>query len=160
MNFRSTIVTRLDSIMIGVVVAWIYTFKKQIFENYRKILFIIGFLIYVIDKFLITADFFSFSDSHYLNVWYYLVNPISIGMMLPFFYYLKTPKNKFVTNTITVGSLISYSMYLVNLNIVSYLLINPLAINYVVKYFLFWIFTIGFSVLMYKYIELTFMKMR
>ena len=76
------------------------------------------------------------------------------------------------TSCITFFSLISYSMYLVNLNVVAFAIIkNTIHGDYsvdkfipgdywVLDYILFWLLTIFISFILYKFIEYPFMKMR
>lgn len=159
-NFRKLVINRFDSIMIGVLLAWIFTYKKNWFDSYKFFLFILGLLIFGADKILIFFDFFNYKTSEYLSIWFFLVNSISVGLMIPFFYYLKKPSSKFIYKIITTGSLISYSMYLVNYTLVSRFLISPLHINYAIKFVLFWMLTVCISILIYKFVELPFMNLR
>lgn len=158
-RLRSPVVTRLDSIMIGVVGAWFYQYKKLQFFKYRNVLFVLGGSIFLLNKFLISFEVITFSGI-YSKVIYFTVLPFSILFMLPFIYYLSPVKNRFFYYLITKGSLISYSLYLLNLTIISSLLLIPLGINYWYKFFLFWFLSIVFAILMYKYIEVPFMKLR
>jgi len=73
---------------------------------------------------------------------------------------------------ISFFSLISYSMYLVNLNVVTIAIIkHTIHGNYSIgkfvpgnywqlDYLLFWLFTISISYVLYQWIEIPFMKMR
>ncbi|MFC3158708.1 acyltransferase family protein [Chryseobacterium arachidis] len=135
-NLRKPVITRLDSILIGVLGAWIFHFKRLFFDKNKTILFVLGFIIFLFNKFLF--DFFT-EFNFYSCVLYFCIMPFSILMMLPQFYYLKETKLHFVNKIITKGSLISYSMYLVNLTIVSFLILNHLPFNFFIKFLLFWI---------------------
>lgn len=158
-TFRSPIITRLDSLMIGVIGACFYQYKNQEFFKYKNILFIIGAIIFIVNRLLSSFDLINVSDL-YLKVFYLTVAPFSILCMLPYVYYLKPIRNKFINALIVKGSLISYSLYLLNLTVVSFLLLQPLRINYWYKFLLFWILSIFLSILIYKYIEVPFMKFR
>jgi peptidoglycan/LPS O-acetylase OafA/YrhL len=91
--------------------------------------------------------------------------------MLPFMSNLRKGLGKW-TIWISFFSLISYSMYLVNLNVVTIAIIkHTIHGNYgmgkfvpgegwVFDYLLFWIFTISISFVLYQLIEVPFMKMR
>ena len=91
--------------------------------------------------------------------------------MLPFLSNLQKGIGKW-TSWITFLSLISYSMYLVNLNVVIISIIkqsihgnysgkkNVPGDYWVLDYILFWILTIFISFILYKFIEVPFMKMR
>lgn len=158
-RLRSTVITRLDSLMIGVVGAWFYQYKKVKFFKYKKGLFALGLFIFLINKILISFQVITF-NSFYLNVLYFTVVPFSILFMLPYVYCLKPSRSKFVNNVIVKGSLISYSLYLLNLTIISSMFLSNLQINYWYKFFLFWFLSIVLATIMYKYIEIPFMKLR
>lgn len=158
-NIRSAVVPRLDSILMGVLGAWLYIFKNNFFKMNKNILFIIGFIIFLSSKFY-TEYINPNYDTYYTSVIYFSLIPFSVMLMLPRLYYLNKSKYRLFNNFITRGSLISYSLYLVNLTIVACLILQPLSINVWVKFMLFWILTVLLSILMYKYIETPFMKLR
>lgn len=158
-NIRSTVLTRLDSLLMGVLGAWFFIFKKDFFRKNKKILFIIGLFIFILNK-LYTNIYLDTFSGFYINVLYLLVIPFSILLMIPIFYYISYPVNNYMKKMVTIGSLISYSMYLVNLTIVSAIILQPLDINIWLKFLLFWFLTIFSSVLIYKFIETPFMKLR
>ncbi len=89
--------------------------------------------------------------------------------LLPLLSDLKSSSKNFINSAITRISLISYSMYLVNLSLVRYWIIaridwNSLEANQnmiiVIKYFSYWFLTISLSMILYKYIEIPFMNLR
>ena len=91
-------------------------------------------------------------------------------MVLPFFSNLKKGLGIW-TSWVTFISLISYSLYLVNLNIVAIAIIKNglnhsdgskyiITDHWLRDYILFWVFSIVISFFMYKYIEVPFMKLR
>lgn len=156
-TFRSPVITRLDSLLFGVLGAWFYIFKKDLFKNYQNLFFIIGASIFIINK--IYGDYF-LSFNFYTNVLLLSIMPFSILLMLPKLYYLNETKLPILNKIITEGSLISYSMYLINLSIVSHIFLVPLSISIWLKFVLFWILTILISKLIYNYVEIPFIKMR
>jgi peptidoglycan/LPS O-acetylase OafA/YrhL len=87
---------------------------------------------------------------------------------LPFLSGLKTGKG-FPYRAVTFISLISYSMYLVNLSLVKNWVIDRIdwtnifrsgPILVLSRYSLFWLLTILLSVVLYKYFEVPVMKLR
>lgn len=154
---RSPVITRMDSILIGVIGAWFYHFKKAFFYKRRNLLFLTGLVIFFINK--IYFDYF-LNFNIYSCVLYFSVMPASIMLMLPKFYFMKKTNFHFLNTIISKGSLISYSMYLLNLTIISSLILHSLNFNTWIKFLIFWIMTPLFSILMYKYIELPFMRLR
>jgi peptidoglycan/LPS O-acetylase OafA/YrhL len=93
---------------------------------------------------------------------------IATLFLLPFLSHIKTGKG-FLFITITRISLISYSMYLVNLSLVKNWIIDNIDWTGIFnngyllvfcKYSLFWLLTIFLSVVLYKYFELPVMNLR
>ena len=104
-------------------------------------------------------------------IWYPTIFSMAIFIMLPFLSNMRKGLGKW-TSWITFLSLISYSMYLVNLNVVTISIIkqtihgnysgkkNVPGEYWIIDYLLFWILTIFISFILYKFIEVPFMKMR
>lgn len=158
-NLRCAVIARLDSLMIGVLGAWFYHYKSQLFFKYKNLEFVLGLTIFFINKILISLEVWPF-NGFYMKVLYFSVLPCSVLLILPFVYCLRPFENKLINNIVIKGSLISYSLYLLNFTIISTILLKPLPINYWYKFILFWFLSYFFAVLMYKYIEIPFMKLR
>lgn len=159
MGLRSPVITRLDSILMGVLGAWFFIYKKEWFYHNKNLMFWIGITIFIMNK-IYTSYIMDGYNNFYFNVIYFSLIPFSILLTIPAIYYMKPPSWIILKNTISIGSIISYSMYLINLTIVSSIILSPLTINYWIKFILFWTLTIMGSILMYKYIETPFMKLR
>jgi peptidoglycan/LPS O-acetylase OafA/YrhL len=98
------------------------------------------------------------------------VKSVGVLLALPFLSTLVIKPNRF-TRFITFISLISYSMYLVNLKVVLYMIMKngiyqqfegrwQLHENWWLDYLMFWGFTIAISYTIYKLVEVPFMNMR
>lgn len=161
------VIPRLDSIMYGVVGAFFAHYWSKIWNNKFNFLFVfVGLYLLYYTKFQMGTQFGSFA-----NIWCPSFISLAILLMLPFLSNLKNGLGR-LTSWITFFSLISYSMYLVNLNVVTIAIIKHTIHGkysgkkfvpgdyWVIDYILFWLFTIIISFLMYKFIELPFMKMR
>jgi peptidoglycan/LPS O-acetylase OafA/YrhL len=160
------VVPRLDAIMFGVVASFIAYYTPKFWQHWIKyVLFLLGIYILYLTKYYMGKSYAEFAA-----VWVPTLKSLAIFLMLPLLANMKNGLGKW-TKWVTYFSLISYSMYLVNLNIV----INTLIKNTIhgvygekhqpgefwyLDYLLFWIFTIFISTLMYKYIEIPFMKLR
>ena len=167
LGVRYQVIPRLDSIMYGVLGAFFAHYTPKIWNNKLTIilLFTGAYILYYFK--------FHIGKTHepFAVIWYPSIISLAIFIMLPFLSNLKKGLGKW-TSWITFLSLISYSMYLVNLNIVSTAIIkNTIHGNYsagkfipgdywVIDYILFWVLTIFISFLLYKFIEVPFMKMR
>ncbi len=167
MGIDYQVIPRLDSIMYGVVGAFFSHYYPKIWNNKLNfILVLLGLYILYYTKYEMGKSYGPFA-----NIWCPTLISIAILSMLPFLSNLKKGLGNW-TSWITFFSLISYSMYLVNLNIVTIALIsNTIHGNYtsdlyipgdywIVDCLLFWIFTIFLSFILYKFIELPFMKLR
>lgn len=149
---RNVVLFRLDSIIYGILGAYIAYYHHNLWKKYRIHSLVIGLLfIYLKIRFYIL-------DSNLKMVNQDVIASISLMLLLPYFSELKSlglfnPLTKFITFT----SKISYSMYLVNFSIVLSLMNRFLLANSprmaIMNYFLFWFFTITISFIFYNYFE-------
>lgn len=160
--FRKQVITRLDSIMYGVIGAYLAYYYKKVWSKYKIILLVIGVLIFFIQK----NDFLFLNSDRigiYWTVFSFSVTSLATLLVIPFLSEFKIGKGVFY-RTITFISLISYSMYLINLSVVIKYILRYLPEslkNYTyLNYFCYWAITIIGSGLLYKFIELPFMKLR
>ena len=113
------VIPRLDAIMFGVIGAFLANYFPNLWKHkFNILLLILGcWLLYY------TKRNMGPKYGEYSAVWFPLIKSLVVLMMLPF---LSNWKNGFgrVTKFITFFSLISYSMYLVNLNVVTNMLIK------------------------------------
>lgn len=157
-HFRSLTFLRLDSIMFGVLGAYLKLYYKKIFNSDKNIKALLGILILILVRSLNFIDAFS---SFYHTVLSFTLNSFAVFLILPFLNDLKVPKNRFILKFVTYVSLISYSLYLVNATLIQGLFLNLIEVGIpFLKYILYWILTFITATLIYKYIELPFMKIR
>lgn len=113
------VIPRLDAILIGLLGAFIAFYFPKIWNNKLNILFAVigGYLLYYCKVNM------GPSYEEFAVVWYPFYKSLAVLLMLPF---LTNWKSGFGiwTKWVTFFSLISYSMYLVNLNVVSKVLIK------------------------------------
>lgn len=165
MNIEYSVVPRLDSIMYGVIASFIAFYYPKIWQNkFNILLFIIGIGILYYTKYNMGKSYLI-----YAAVWVSSLKSLGVFLMLPFLSNLKSGGK--ITSFITYFSLISYSLYLVNLNVVVNVIIKN-TINgtfsgkyvqndhWYIDYILFWIITIAISHTMYKFVEVPFIKLR
>ncbi|MCC9066273.1 acyltransferase family protein [Flavobacterium piscisymbiosum] len=160
--FRKQVFTRIDSIMFGVLGAYIAYFYKSFWIHYRKILFAIGVVLLISNRFFIKGELNSFYTTNFA----FTLNSIGTLLILPLLSQIKSGKG-FVYKVVTYISLISYSMYLINLTLVKNWIISNMGIDFInsyftliINYFLYWIFTIVISIFLYKYFEVPTTKLR
>ena len=160
--YRKEVFTRLDSIMYGVIGAYIAHFHNSLWSKFKKPLFILGFTL------LFMPQFFSLKaiQPQYLLVWSFTNNSLATLFLLPFLSVIKNGKGK-IFKVITSVSLISYSMYLVNYSVVQRWILDNIHLSelnshleIVLKFILFWLLTIMISIVIYKYFEVPTTKLR
>ena len=155
-TFRKTVMSRLDSIGYGLLASWIYFYCKTLWRKVRIPALMIGLLIayYVLN----------FNQSEfYHQVLYFILSPLSIMFIMPFAHSIKNGKGigAFIIQHI---SKISYSMYLINLGLVS----NVIMLHYqpkgssdgIIKFIIYCTIVFSTSSLLYKYFEKPVMNLR
>lgn len=173
---RKIVITRLDSLMIGLLGAYlsIYYFRK--WQQYKKPLLFIGIIMLIVHRlsFLLITDNLTFNPFlsyplYYSNVSFLL---ISLGtlFLMPFLSECRIPSSP-VTKVIATTSIVSYSMYLINLTLIQGTLL-PISMKYIfynisdlttkmlLEYLLFWIYTLVGSAIIYRFFELPIMNYR
>lgn len=158
-NFRSITPLRLDSIMFGVLGAFLRYYYPATFFHSKTIKLIIGITILIT---LRLVDLFGDFSTMFQTVFSFSINSLGVLLMLPFLFTMKIPKNKMLVIFITFTSLISYSLYLVNSKLVKGLILSQVDLPkpFYIKYIAYWIITFVLATLLYKFIELPFMKFR
>lgn len=166
-NYRKQVITRIDSLMYGVIAAYIAYYYNKIWRKNTKLLLIFGIAIFAIHKFCLLAGIFSYIG--FFNcVLSFSITSLATALLLPNLSSMQSGKGM-IAKTLTIISLISYSMYLINLSLIQQNLLNKIPWNnYIangwliiaIKYLLFWILTILGSILLYKYFEVPTTKLR
>jgi len=157
-TIRGTVVYCLDAIAYGILGAYFKKYYLTIWNKYKWHFFIVGMLVIV---FILNVD-----KNSWGNYYKVLSSPIlSVGILLvfPLADSLKTG-NIYLVKIITHISVISYSMYLVNLAIVAEVIRdNFMPIGYtqtVIAYIAYWFAVITLSTAMYKFYEKPLMDLR
>lgn len=166
--FGKQVVTRIDSLMFGVLGAYINYFHHKIWIKFKNQLLVLGIILFIISKFL-TPTFTHFTDI-FSCVFSFDLKSLSILFLLPFLSSFKMVKNRYLYKSITYISLISYSIYLIHLSIICRFLMIPSLPWYfissnefviaILKYSIYLILVILLSILLYKYYEVPMMSLR
>jgi len=171
--YRKQVFTRLDSLMFGVLGAYFYFYYKENWIKHKNILIRIGLILFITAIILNTFAKMQIVNpvGFYNSVFSFTLVSLSILLMLPYLNEWKSGGG-IIFKTLTYISLISYSMYLLNLTPIIRGVFDHIDWSYFVtigvnkwfvggfRYILFWMVTIILSILSYKYIELPFMKLR
>lgn len=156
--YNRQVITRLDSMMYGILGAWIKKYHNKVFLYRKKILLWGGVILLFGIHF-----YFNFVHNYTTYIISFSLNSIATLMTIPFLSTLIIKKHNHITKLFTLISIISYSLYLVNLSIVS-LYILPIVKCYikndVINFILFWLISILMSIVIYKYYENPIMKFR
>lgn len=161
LNYRKQVLTRLDSLMFGLIGAYFSFYYKRIWTKYKRTLFVVGILILCIQKY--STYFIYLNFPIYQCVFLFTITSIGTILLIPFLSEYKRGDGRVYT-TFTYISLISYSMYLLNLTPVQLYPVNFIN-KYVthiplILYLSYLMFTIIGSILLYKYFEKPMMDLR
>lgn len=170
-RYPFTVIGRLDSLMYGILAAYVFRYLRFLWDNYKKLFFSVGMIIILVDYVFFNHKVFLDSNSinfiWYRNVLHYSVLPLAAAFILPFLYDLKM--NFKISKVFIFISIISYSLYLSHLTIVAIFkwpvhTTNALHIadeyKYIFQYMFYWVFSILISTLLYKYFEKPMTDMR
>ena len=155
------VITRLDSIMYGVIAAWFYLFKRPLFFAHKNKLFVFGILLMFFSVAMLSYSRF------FHNYLYYSFAGLSVMCLLPALQSLQEAKG-IAAKGIRWISKISYALYLSNFMLVQrgILPIVQKRIHLETKtenllmLLLFWFFSLLLAALFYRFWELPFLKIR
>ena len=164
-EFRKIVIFRLDSIMYGVLAAYIYTNLHEIWIKLKYPFFISGIILLL----LVKGVSHSFAQFYYPL--HFNIESITVLFSLPFFSGIKTSGIKLIDAVITFISIISYSIYLLNLTPVQEILLPvthqlfntkefSIEQNALLDLFLYWFYTFFGSYLLYTLFEKRMTKLR
>jgi peptidoglycan/LPS O-acetylase OafA/YrhL len=145
--------------MFGVLFAWLRFYHQRIFEKIALPAFISGIILVYFFMHLHSLD----STGYYAKTFYFSLVGLSAAMLLPFASLRQKCTTRF-GRMMTFISVISYSMYLLNLAPVASVIDKNFrpegALAGLTWYFIYWITVIGASTLLYKYFEKPVMDLR
>jgi len=149
-HIQKIVITRFDSLMYGVLAAYIFYRYPAIWNRHKSIYFFSGLIILIGYKLFPWAQFGTAK-----GIWGLSIMSIGIALLLPL---LNTKKrtNSWLKKFIVIISVSSYAMYLINLTLrqvlIDYLPADIAAAAYF-KFCLFWILSIVASIIFYRIIE-------
>jgi peptidoglycan/LPS O-acetylase OafA/YrhL len=160
LDIRKQVITRMDSIMFGVFGAWLLAFKENWWGLMRKP----GIVLSI--SFLLALKMMP-SGVGWKTMVQLPIESLMVFFAMPFFYSIKSGKG-FFYRSITIISILSYSMYLLNFTIIFDFILNGFGKEYwefsmqesILKFCLFWVLSIGIALFPYLLVELPFMKLR
>lgn len=166
-NFRKLVITRMDSLMYGVLGAYLNYYYFHLWIKHKKKLFTIGCL--VLFGINIGKNFgFIELTGVFNSVLFFSLESLSVLFLLPFLSQIKKGTG-IIYRSITFISLISYSMYLINYSLLYGWFFERIPLFKVgdfipwmmaFRYFLFLFLTVVISYLIYQFYEVPIMKLR
>ena len=164
--FRKQVITRLDSLMYGVLGAYLSFYHYDLWIKRKTQLFFLGIIIIFSYSFIIPE--YLTMDGLYYCVFSFSFMSLGTLFLLPYLSEIKRGSG-LVYKFLTYISLISYSMYLLNLSLLQIWIINNISWEiltentYIIggfKYFLYYLLLIIFSILLYKFYEIPMTRIR
>ena len=156
LTLRKQVITRLDALMYGVLGAYLSLLHPTFWEKVGKKAVLVGVSLFLIDK---VAGRWPATQQFYISYCTLSVSSIATLCLLPALSSWRRKTDLF-TRIVTVISLISYSMYLLNLSPIQGVLLPRISFscsvcrqNPVLMYFIYWTLTMGLAALMYWYFE-------
>lgn len=150
-SLKKIVIYRLDAIVFGVLIAYIKYYYISFYKKYKMLLFVFGFII-VYTNLLIHHE----PNDFYTKIFSFSVSSFGACLLIPFADSVKKFKYPIIGKSITFISVISYSMYLINLLIAQIIEYNFPPTNTtenVIFYSLYWITTLIISYLLYRFFE-------
>ena len=158
LNIRKVVVTRLDGIGYGLLAAWICYYYPAIWERVRAHAFGIGIALLIF-----VVSYRAPASGFYRQVVYYSLYPIAAMLLLPLASTVRSGRGV-VAKLITHISLISYSMYLINLALVAEVIRDQFTpkggVDGIAKYILYWLIVVIASTALYYSFEKPMMELR
>lgn len=164
--FRKQVFTRLDSLMFGVTGAYLNFYHNKYWLRNKLLFFIIGVFLLLISKFVLSEFFIV--NGLFSCVFSFSVISVGTFLLLPFLSQYRSERG-IIVQVVTYISLISYSMYLINLSLVQneilvridwLMIYNNEYIMGSIRYICYWTLVISISILLYKYFELPMTSLR
>jgi peptidoglycan/LPS O-acetylase OafA/YrhL len=153
--FKTPVITRLDSVMYGVLGAYCYSYNVQSWFNNKFFKLLLGLALIFLSPYITKLIFNDTTILLYENVFSYMIQGIGVLFLIPFLQSVKKGKGS-LYQIITFISIISYSMYLTHALVKEYLIVyisRYIYLNSISQFILIWVLSILISSITYKYIE-------
>lgn len=146
-DLRQIVIWRLDAPLWGVLAAWFYHFRQDWWRKQAKSIFFIGCLLLII-------GICCWYSAHYLaKTFLFPLIDLSFALWLPLATQWEMPKN-FIGKTVQHISLISYSLYLIHMQLVFRLVLRTTTwLTWWQVWLVYFILSFLLATLIYKYIE-------
>lgn len=148
---------RFDQFFLGIFLAYLFTYKKNILEKYLKYVFVLSIFLLFISGFLFFVLESSFRDYFLLQVFLHFITGLSFFFLIwKFIFLAKSYKDNFFIKTFSFLGTISYGIYLLHFPVIS--IINKFVENSFLALFIILSITIISSYISWNYFEKFFIK--
>ncbi len=155
---KSIVIYRIDAILIGFVVAWLYYFYKDKLRKSSVYLFILALHLFFLQFFVLNVlGYDIISSPKYFLVFYFTLSSVTFALALPVFINWDKAKGLMAKVIIWISKL-SYSIYLVHYGLVSVLIkflkenfLQGISTSLLIALYLF--FVTFFSYILYRFVE-------
>lgn len=154
---RKTVASRCDNIYIGVMAAWIRVYASEFWERHR-----VGSLIAGLVLMAVCLAIPRHIGTVYTDIFSLTIPPIAIALCLPFLSGMRS-YSTVAGKAISVLSVLSYAMFLVNLLVVQFIqkhFADTFQHLGAWAYGLFWVLILIVSYILYVVVEKQFVKLR
>ncbi|AZA83166.1 hypothetical protein C1637_19480 [Chryseobacterium lactis] len=167
-TFHHIVIFRLDSIMYGVIGAYINYYYLKYWNLIPRYLFLTGIGIFALQKYLSLSNTFPDLTGLYKIIFEFSLTSLGTLLLLPYLTTLKDRKYA-IGKIITIISILSYSMYLIHMTLIKNMILYSIpwtsfTKNYniiiPVMYTLYWGITFLFSTVIYKFYEAPMTRLR
>lgn len=150
-RFRKIVLMRLDTIIYGVLAAYIKFYYFSLWKRFTLLSFTAGVL-----GLLLIPNISMEPNTFFSKTFYFTLTSIAAMLIIPFADSVKDFKSK-IGKSVTHISLTSYSMYLINLGLGTHIIKANFPVENpqdgAIKYILFWIYLMLSSTLLYYFFE-------
>lgn len=158
-EFRKVVITRLDAIVFGVLFAWLKFYHEQFFKKSAPWLFAAGLTLVYLMMYLNRE----FPLSIFSKTIYFSATGLGAAMLLPLADSIRNFRTS-LGKVLTHISVVSYSMYLINLSLVAQVIqkhfYEPGSNMNLIWYFVYWAVVVAGATLLYKFFEKPVMDLR
>jgi peptidoglycan/LPS O-acetylase OafA/YrhL len=164
-NLKSIVIYRFDTILYGVLLAWLHQFYSHFLDKYKMYFLILAVHLYVLQFVILNVlGVDIISCPVYFLVFYFTLSSMIFFLALPYFIFWKTSKSVFSTS-VTFISKASYAVYLIHYSIVvvvfKYLLQKfELQLSTSLILFVYFGITFSLSYVLYRFFERPIMNLR
>ena len=163
--YRKIVVFRLDSLMYGIIAAYLYRYKRQVWTKYKYVCLLLSAIL------LLILDFNAIKWQKLYPPLYFNLESVTVLLLMPFFSELKTTGLYLADKFFTGVSLLSYALYLVNLAMMKNMVIPTIhnqigwrfagaETTYIADTITFWIGSFVIAWLIYYFFERHMTKLR